>query len=360
MRDFNRTCRLKGYAASMFARLVDEFEELESELFDESRYDPKSVVGDLGSIMGNQTKKRSQETFSAGEYSVTLVENFSERIGWSGIEHFEPLRNQSGVNHLIEHIDEVIEEEIQIDFQKRQIEIDDQEVSPTSKGWLLTPFIGLGLILLLGEVGVMLGSIVCFCGFFPFVFTAIGTIMDPNNEYEAEINREIEIGGGIYRRGSISGIIHGLDVYFRFAIKHNDVEVRDAWEISPSDVLGVFGSVYSEGGDGGYIEGRLNPKFTPRGKNNPVHLRYRGRISHHDGKKHINRACTEAIEYAEHIRENWQGPIILHSLPVIDEIENPRLFNIGSKEKKISKICSKITAENKKRLKEVYDEVKFL
>ena len=32
MRYFNRTCRLKDYAASMFARLVDEFEDLEAEL----------------------------------------------------------------------------------------------------------------------------------------------------------------------------------------------------------------------------------------------------------------------------------------------------------------------------------------
>ncbi|MAS23055.1 MAG: hypothetical protein CMA44_02450 [Euryarchaeota archaeon] len=341
----------------MFAGLVDEFEELESELFDESEYDSKSVAGDLGTIIGKTTKKQSQGTFSVGDYSITLVENFSD---WSGIEQFEPIRNQGGINHLIEHIDEVIEEQIQIDFQKRQIEIDDKEVSPTSKGWLLTPFIGIGLFFGLGEVGIVLGSIVCFCGFFPFIAVLLGTIVDPNNEYEAELNQEIERGGGIYRRGGISGIIHGLDVYFRLSIEHNDVEVRDAWEISPSEILEVFGSVYYEGGDSGYIEGRFNPQFTPRGQNNRVYLCYQGGRSHSNSKKHINRACTEAIEYAEVVRGNWQGPIILHSLPVIDEIENPRLFNIGSKEKKISKICSKITAENKKRLKEVYDEVKFL
>ena len=342
----------------MFARLVDEFEELEAELFDEPGYDSKSVAGDLGSIMGNQTKKESQETFSVGKYSVTLLDKYSE---WN---RDKPIRNQSGLNHLKEHLDEIVEEEIQIDFQNRNIQIDDEEVFPPSKAWLLTPLIGFGLIFSsigLGEVGFLLGSVVCFCGFFPFVGVFLGTIIDPKNEYEANINREIEKGGGIYRRGSIEGIIHGLDVYFQMDVEHNDVSVSDAWEISPKLSLDIHAEVETYGsGDDSWTTGQFRPCFTIEGGDTTIQLKKRMRVNYQYSSRGLNKACEEAIEYGEEIRENWQGPIILHSIPVLSQIEEKKWFLSGKKEKKLQQVYSKMSAQNKKRLKEVYDEVKFL
>ena len=336
---------------------MDEFEELEAELFNEPGYDSKSVAGDLGSILDESKKKETLEQFSVGKYSVTLLDNYSV---WN-IDY--PIRNQSGVNHLKEHLDEVIAEEIHIDFQKRNIEIDDKEVVPPSKAWLLTPFVGLGLIFSsvgLGGVGFFLGSVVCFCGFFPFMGVLLGTILDPNNEHEANINREIERGGGVYRRGTISGIVRGLDTYFQLSIEHDDVSVTDAWGISPKQKLEVFGEVETYGsGDNSWTTGQFTPRFTIKEKEVTIELTKRKKINYGYGSS-INKACRQAIEYGVEQRQNWQGPIVLHSLPVLHQIEHTNWFLSGKKDKKLQKICSKISAENKKRLKEVYDEVKFL
>tara|TARA_X000001036_G_C20593972_1_gene772063 strand:+ start:142 stop:1152 length:1011 start_codon:yes stop_codon:yes gene_type:complete len=336
---------------------MDEFEELEAELFNEPGYDSKSVAGDLGSILDDSNKTETLEQFPVGKYSVTLLDNYSD---WN-VDN--PIRNQSGVNHLKEHLDEVIEGEIQIDFEKRNIEIDDKEVVPASKAWLLTPFVGFGLIfssVVLGGVGFILGSFVCFCGFIPFMSVLLGTIFDPNNEHEANINREIERGGGVYRRGNISGVIHGLDTYFQLSVEHDDVSVTDAWGISSKQKLDVFAEVETYGsGDDSWTTGQFSPRFTTKGENATIELKKRMKINYGYGTS-INKACREAIEYGVEQRQNWQGPIILHSLPVLHQIEHKNWFLSGKKDKKLQNICSKISAENKKRLKEVYDEVKFL
>ena len=352
---------------------MDEFEELESELFDESDYAPASAVIDFDS------KGDELESIIVGDYSVTFDAIYRKYSGPKANYQGRTIkshcvRNEKGKNLLLQHLDEVVNEEIQIDFQKRNIDIDDQKLEPPSKSILLSIPLGFFLIFIggIGDAGVflLLGSLVCFVGFFPAVAVLFGALVDPRNEYEEGINREIDIGGGIYRRGRISGIIHGLDVYFALQIEHNEVEITDAWEISPTQKLDIYGihAIYGSGDDS-WATGVYNPQFTPANeyhttmhgdKPTQIILKNRKGINYGQSKKEIGKACQQAIDYGEEIRENWQGPIVLHSIPQMDIIENAKLSSVKSKQKKLQKVFSKISDEHKNRLKEIYDGVIFL
>ena len=103
----------------------------------------------------NDLSTQSEESYD-GIYTVKILEN---KINPT-TKKLNYLRNENGLNYLKSHLAEVIEENVIIDFEDRGIMVHTEKLSPPSP---IIYFLPINLIL--GPVGFILGSLVCFVGF---------------------------------------------------------------------------------------------------------------------------------------------------------------------------------------------------
>ena len=323
---------------------MDEFWELENEILSP---DEGQEVNDLST--------QSEESYTDGIYTVKILEN---KINPT-TKKLNYLRNENGLNYLKSHLAEVIEENVIIDFEDRGIMVHTEKLSPPSPIIYFLPIIALGL-LILGPVGFILGSLVCFVGFIPFVLAIMSTGKS-SDDYRNEINEEIDKGGGTYRFGGIEGVIHGLDTYFSLEIKHDDITVLDAWEIPDGLPLIVRSKIYTVGsGDDSYTTAKFYPTFNSPNNGKSVELNSMKFTGYDRKSRSIGKTCLDAIEFAEELNEIWNGGLYLHSIPQIYKLVEKPIPLTNREEKIFNKVVNGITPETKSKLREVYSEVRFL
>jgi hypothetical protein len=269
--------------------------------------------------------------------------------------------NDNGMNNLLDHLEQVMDDELEIDFEVRNISLvtEPPEIIKIG-GFSALPLIGI-VIMVLGVISpifIFIGFLFCFIGWIPMMVTLIALTFGGDQEkHRNEIIQEIEIGGGVYRHGWLSGIINGLDTYFSLKIEHDEVSIMRAWEIQPSEELNINSEIYSYGGseDGG-ITGRFMASFTPLSSESVNSLGNSNCPHYGNSKKQINLACKLAVEFGLKLKPEWPGKIVLKSIPQIDKILSKTVVN----QNKLVKIISKIDPENLSDLQSTFHEVEFL
>jgi hypothetical protein len=290
-----------------------------------------------------------------GNKSKTYGE-FDVKIPLSNIEHRQLQINKIGQKIVLDHLKEIIYDEIEIDFMDGEIQIDDEylephQTSPMAKlaiiGFFVMP------IGILHPMFFLCGFFFVFLGWIPLGLEVVGMFAGVH-KYPDEINEKIDQGGGVYRRGMISGIIRGLDTYFSLGIEHEKVLIYDSYEIPPTLKLEVISRVgfVSTGESGhGYHYGEYSSAFVnPKTGKRTVLSSPSLRTAFQNKEQAINEACSDAVEFYNLIRDDWQGPIVLRSIPQISDL---------TKSKK-EKTLPKISQANIRQLSETFDEIKFL
>jgi len=327
---------------------MDEFWELENEIL-EPEYQPEV----------DDSSFQSGESYTDGIYTVEILENEVNPT----TKKLNYLRNETGLNYLKSHLAEVIEKNVIIDFEERAIQVHTRKLSAPPRILFFLPLIGFGLIfssIFLGAAGFLLGSLVCFFGFIPFMFALLNTGKSAD-DYRNEINEEIDKGGGTYRSGSIEGVIHGLDTYFSLEIKHDGVIVRDAWEIPENLPLIIRSKVYTVGtGDDSYTAAEFYPTFNSPNDGKSVELNSIKSTGYNQKSRAIEKTCLDAIAFAEELNQIWNGELYLHSIPQnYKMMENIKALS-PRQEKINSKLVRRITPQTKSKLRELYAEVRFI
>ena len=287
------------------------------------------------------------------------------KIGEYNIEPFKehnPLfyKNDNGMKYLLNHLEQLLDDELEIDFQSGEISnVTEPPDIIKLEGVSMLPLIGI-LIILLGVISpifIVIGFLFCFIGWIPMMTTLIFLLFGGNQEeYREEVIQQIEIGGGVYRNGWISGIINGLDTYYYLHLEHHDVSIMRAWEISHDEELNISSEVYSYGGsDDGGVTGRFITSFTPLSPESVTELESNQCPNIGNSRKQVNLACERAVKYGLELKSKWPGTIILESIPQINEIMKKSV-----NQKKLSRIISKISPENLSDLQSTYHNVKFL
>ena len=271
-----------------------------------------------------------------GEYRIKPFQNESP--------HY--YNNDNGMNHLLDHLEQVMDGELEIDFQSGEISnvTEHPEIIKLS-GPSTLPLIGIVIMVLgiISPIFILIGFLFCFIGWIPMMLTLVTLAFAGNQEkHRNEIIEEIEIGGGVYRHGGISGIINGLDTYFHLTIEHDEVSIMKAWEISPVEELNINSVIYSYGGSDGGITSRFMASFTPLSSESVTSLGDSHCPHYGNSKKQVNLACKLAVEFGLKLKPEWPGKIVLKSIPQIDEILSKSVVN----QNKLFKIISKIDPEN--------------
>jgi preprotein translocase subunit YajC len=286
-----------------------------------------------------------------GEYRIKPFQNESPYY----------YNNDNGMNHLLDHLEQVMDGELEIDFQSGEISnvTEPPEIIKLS-GASKLPVIGIVIMVLgiISPIFILIGFLFCFIGWIPMMLTLVLLAFGGDQEkHRNEIIEEIEIGGGVYRHGGISGIINGLDTYFHLTIEHDEVSIMKAWEISPVEELNINSVIYSYGGsDGGGITSRFMASFTPLSSESVTSLGDSHCPHYGNSKKQVNLACKLAVEFGLKLKPEWPGKIVLKSIPQIDEILRKSVVN----QNKLFKIISKIDPENLSDLESTFHEVEFL
>ena len=285
-----------------------------------------------------------------GEYRIKPFQNESPYY----------YNNDNGMNHLLDHLEQVMDGELEIDFQSGEISnvTEPPEIIKLS-GPSTLPLIGIVIMVLgiISPIFILIGFLFCFIGWIPMMLTLVTLAFAGNQEkHRNEIIEEIEIGGGVYRHGGISGIINGLDTYFHLTIEHDEVSIMKAWEISPVEELNINSVIYSYGGSDGGITSRFMASFTPLSSESVTSLGDSHCPHYGNSKKQVNLACKLAVEFGLKLKPEWPGKIVLKSIPKIDEILIKSVVN----QNKLFKIISKIDPENLSDLESTFHEVEFL